>query len=389
MVNSIFYSWQSDLENRYNRSFIKDCITKAIKNCNQDLINLNYRIDHDTLAATGSPDIISTIFNKIFESDIFIVDISIINYGAAGSTRKVPNPNALIELGYAIDAVGWSNIILIYNLEYGTFEDIPFDIRHRRPLTYKLGPNSSIHEKSETKKNVIKVLTSSFMEMLSVENKFNHHPIAHLYDEYFKNIKALNKSYVKLLESLIQYSDGKIATDFNWLEINEKEIEKIIQRINEKNINESLDSIKESNEIVLNFFNDDFPHDISKVSHISAWTYYSMNKFINEVRASIRELTKIKDGVEPKFYYFLVRIQNMVKNQNLVYVMNYEFYHGQENTSIEEEIVEISEISCSKLIVIIKMVVIMFKRDYKKHQNYYLKNSNLYPGMNEEYFNEL
>jgi len=48
----IFYSWQSDLENKHNRSFIKDALEKAIQELNIALdINdaeRSLELDHDT-----------------------------------------------------------------------------------------------------------------------------------------------------------------------------------------------------------------------------------------------------------------------------------------------------------------------------------------------------
>lgn len=73
MIYNIFYSWQSDLPNNTNRSFIEDCIKKAIRKIkfSSDMkVYVDY--DRDTLGVTGSPDICETIFNKIDRTDIFI-----------------------------------------------------------------------------------------------------------------------------------------------------------------------------------------------------------------------------------------------------------------------------------------------------------------------------
>ena len=81
MKSSIFYSWQSDLPNKDNRSFIEDCIKKAIK---MDDVNIEagviFDFDRDTKGISGSPDISDIIFNKIAKSDIFICDISKISH---------------------------------------------------------------------------------------------------------------------------------------------------------------------------------------------------------------------------------------------------------------------------------------------------------------------
>jgi len=71
------------------------------------------------------------------------VDVSIINASSEG-VRKTPNPNVLIELGYAIAQLGWERIILVYNEKYGKVEELPFDIRNHRTLKYK------IHDKNDS-----------------------------------------------------------------------------------------------------------------------------------------------------------------------------------------------------------------------------------------------
>lgn len=49
----------------------------------------------------------------------------IINGDYAGC--KTPNPNVMIELGYAIKSLGWDRIILLYDKDFGEIEEIPFE----------------------------------------------------------------------------------------------------------------------------------------------------------------------------------------------------------------------------------------------------------------------
>lgn len=62
-------------------------------------------IDRDTVGVSGSPDIGQTIFQKIDKAAVFVADVSIINAGS-DEDRQTPNPNVLIELGYAMRAIG-------------------------------------------------------------------------------------------------------------------------------------------------------------------------------------------------------------------------------------------------------------------------------------------
>lgn len=156
MKNHVFYSWQSDLENKYNRSFIEGCIKKALKELNNsEMFDIEFCIDRDTMNESGTPDIASTIFSKIDKSKVFIADVSIINsdYGK----RKTPNPNVLIELGYAAKALGWDRIICLFNTDYGSFDDLPFDIKFRRPLCYSLKDKN----KSEEQRKVVQAIKDS------------------------------------------------------------------------------------------------------------------------------------------------------------------------------------------------------------------------------------
>ena len=148
MKCTIFYSWQSDLPNKDNRSFIENCIKKAIKKLKVGFEpTLALTIDRDTQETIGTPDIAGTIFDKIAKADIFICDISIINNNS--QSRKCPNPNVLLELGYAIKTLGWDRIICFYNVNYGTITDIPFDLRHRRIFCYN---SNNKNEKEEISK---------------------------------------------------------------------------------------------------------------------------------------------------------------------------------------------------------------------------------------------
>ena len=128
---TIFYSWQSDIKE--SRNFISDCLNKLEKKM-KDIVLCE--IDRDTQGLAGAPDIGDSIYEKIDSADIFIADVTIINHDYAG--RKTPNPNVLIELGYAIKVLGWDRIVLLYDKDFGEIEELPFDINHRRITSFSL-----------------------------------------------------------------------------------------------------------------------------------------------------------------------------------------------------------------------------------------------------------
>ena len=135
MKKTIFYSWQSDLPNRTNRGFIGEALTRAVKAILvDDSIEVEPVMDRDTQGVPGSPAIAETIFEKIASADVFVPDVSLITPPAA--ERPSPNPNVLLELGFAIKALGWSRIMMVMNSAFGDINGLPFDLRGRLVIMY-------------------------------------------------------------------------------------------------------------------------------------------------------------------------------------------------------------------------------------------------------------
>ncbi len=140
MRRIVFYSWQSDLPNPTNRGFIQGALEETTAKIAADnTVAVEPVVDRDTKNIPGSPDIASTIFSKITGSDIFVADVSIVT--RAEGMRSTPNPNVLIELGYALKTLGHERIILVFNKSFGKIEELPFDLRTRRILLYEMPEN--------------------------------------------------------------------------------------------------------------------------------------------------------------------------------------------------------------------------------------------------------
>ncbi len=135
MKKIVFYSWQSDLPNSTNRSLIEDTLKQAALDiAKDDGVDIEPVIDRDTQGVAGAVDIASTIFAKITAADLFVADITTIS--KPKGKRATPNPNVLIELGYALKAIGHEQMVLVFNKAFGKVEEIPFDLRTRKLLTY-------------------------------------------------------------------------------------------------------------------------------------------------------------------------------------------------------------------------------------------------------------
>jgi hypothetical protein len=163
-LRRIFYSWQSDTPNNMGRSLIQNGLEGALKRIGNDQsAEVQPVLDRDTSGTSGSPDITDTILAKIALSDVFVADVTIVNRckgrsflgipieDRSGSTRPTPNPNVLLELGYAITHLGWNRIILVQNLAFGSPEELPFDLRGRRVLTFNARKEAGVTAQRDRK----------------------------------------------------------------------------------------------------------------------------------------------------------------------------------------------------------------------------------------------
>jgi hypothetical protein len=162
MRHIIFYSWQADLPSSTNRGFIQTALEEAASTVAADL-NVQPVIERDTKDVPGSPDIANTIFKKIRTSDLFVADITLINPKSA--TRRTPNPNVLLELGYALHALGEERIILLCNRAYGPLEALPFDLKMRRVTPYDMPEVAA--ERAPERKRLASILAQALKAALA------------------------------------------------------------------------------------------------------------------------------------------------------------------------------------------------------------------------------
>jgi hypothetical protein len=160
----IFWSWQSDSPKSVNQHFVKDALQTAIEHLSADLgLTEPERpeLDHDTKGEPGLVEIVSTIFKKIDGAAVFVADVTPI--AETVEKKLLPNPNVMIELGYALKSLGHERIVLVANRAFGGRpEDLPFDLRHRRgPITYELKPGAPAAERAKVKRALSEALVEA------------------------------------------------------------------------------------------------------------------------------------------------------------------------------------------------------------------------------------
>lgn len=147
MSHHIFFSWQSDTPPVVGRNLIEGCLKAAIKHLNADaeldLADRDLAFDKDTLNVAGSPAIADTIFRKIDRALLFVCDLTYVSRRENGD--GIPNPNALIEYGWALRSLGLNRIIFVMNTAFGDPNEVrlPFDLRHlRHPIIFNCPPDA-------------------------------------------------------------------------------------------------------------------------------------------------------------------------------------------------------------------------------------------------------
>jgi Predicted nucleotide-binding protein containing TIR-like domain len=163
---TVFYSWQSDLPNATNRQAIRLALRVASNKVEAEAPKFKLIPDEATRKVAGSPNIPATILDKIKLCDVFVCDITTINSATNSDARRTPNPNVLFELGYAVAHLGWNRIIMLFNDEFGTVSDVPFDIDRHRISRYKLAVDDA-----KDKSNNNQLAASLATGILSIVNE--------------------------------------------------------------------------------------------------------------------------------------------------------------------------------------------------------------------------
>lgn len=172
MPCTIFYSWQSDTDPKTNHHFLKDCLKDALAllaagdQLEEVIRGDELHLDHDTKGVFGDVEVFNTILQKISACDLFVADITIV--ATTPARKQCPNPNVLLELGYALDVAGAERTLKVMNEHYGLAKDgLPFDMAHKRfPCCYRLAPDADEVERKKVKKQVTRELADIIGGML-------------------------------------------------------------------------------------------------------------------------------------------------------------------------------------------------------------------------------
>lgn len=170
MTTTVFFSWQADTPTREGRNFIERALNQALKRLKsdaniEDAVRGGLELDKDTKGVGGQPAIVDTIFKKIDQAAVFVPDLTFVGKRLDG--RPTPNPNVLIEYGWALKSLSNNRIVPVMNTAHGKpdREAMPFNMRHLRfPITYDLSNTAD----DEMRKGELEKLAKDFEHHLRI-----------------------------------------------------------------------------------------------------------------------------------------------------------------------------------------------------------------------------
>src|SRR5271168_4440341 len=134
---NVFYSWQNDAPVSLNRGFIEQALQEALKRLDMDAVLENASRDTVLESNTDAPSDAEAFLKKIDECAVFVADLTLVGLpkgaltNVTSSPRHSPNPNVLVEFGYALRTHSQDQLIGIANTAYGRPEGaLPFYLRH-------------------------------------------------------------------------------------------------------------------------------------------------------------------------------------------------------------------------------------------------------------------
>jgi hypothetical protein len=175
MRNTVFFSWQADRSTKEGRNLIQRALETAVDKIAQDIsieeaVREGLAVDKDTKGVPGSPPIFETILSKIDRAAVFVPDLTFVGVRAGG--ELTPNPNVLIEYGWALKSLGHLQIIAVMNAVYGapSRESMPFDLAHHRfPITYNLPDGAADATRKRQQEQLAEQLETALRTVLESE----------------------------------------------------------------------------------------------------------------------------------------------------------------------------------------------------------------------------
>ena len=204
----IFYSWQSDTPSAIGKSLIRAALDEAV-NVLAGEMELSEaerpQVDQDTQGVLGSPGVAETIFEKIRDANVVVLDVTLTGQTPVG--KKLLNSNVAYELGYAHGHHGDRVLLKVMNTHFGGPEQLPFDLQHRRwPVRFSLAPDADAPQRKAIRQSLAKELAVILREYAANQPaREPYEPVAST-----ANIACYWRADEKLVRGQMDRDEGKL-----------------------------------------------------------------------------------------------------------------------------------------------------------------------------------
>lgn len=180
MSYTVFFAYQSDIDDKYCKGFIQSAAQMAIdrlmKNGKKVIFDYGFR------GTPGTPILIEEMLAKSQNSDMVLVDLTYtssknwfytkeyvkfsgknLKVKSIKNDKKSSNPNVLLETGYAWAHKGYHRTLAVMNTAFGKPDELNVDFQgFRWPITYHLD-----NKNYNTRKDVRKSLSDALYQAIS------------------------------------------------------------------------------------------------------------------------------------------------------------------------------------------------------------------------------
>lgn len=191
MVYKIFFAFQMDTDDKFNKGFIQSAIELAIERFKKEGITI--KLDFGFRGTPGTPLLIEEMLKKSYESDMVLVDLTFTSsknwfnakkWSAFGKELRIldipnekrsSNPNVLLETGYAWAQKGYYRTLAIMNEAFGKPEELSVDLKgFRYGITFNLSEDNYNNRKAERENlsaNLYKAIKDSIASEASYQRE--------------------------------------------------------------------------------------------------------------------------------------------------------------------------------------------------------------------------
>lgn len=188
MSYKIFFAYQTDSEDKFNKGFIHQASQNAIDKLKLEGYKIEF--DYGFKKTPGTTFLIGEMLKKNDDADMVLVDLTLTSsknwffakkrsffgktfaYFNSEIDKLSPNPNVLLETGYAWSKKGQYRTLIVMNTAFGNPEELPVDFKgFRWGITYTLDENN-YKDRKRIREELSSDLYKAFKSSINSESSY-------------------------------------------------------------------------------------------------------------------------------------------------------------------------------------------------------------------------